>query len=79
MPVATRIGEIFTIMFAGSLLIEQAFDIPGMGQLSYEAIIGRDYNVVMAIIFLASFFAMLGRLFSDILYMILDPRISYDK
>jgi microcin C transport system permease protein len=74
-PLATRAGEIFTLMFAGALLIEKVFDIDGMGLLVYNSIENRDYNVVMGIILLSSFLAMVGRLFSDILYVWIDPRI----
>jgi microcin C transport system permease protein len=76
-PLATRLGEIFTVMFAGALLIERVFDIDGMGLLYWNAMTGRDYNVVMGIILLSSLMAMLGRLFSDLLYAWIDPRISY--
>jgi microcin C transport system permease protein len=74
-PLATRAGEIFTLMFAGALLIEKVFDIDGMGLLVYNSVENRDYNVVMGIILLSSFLAMLGRLFSDVLYVWIDPRI----
>jgi microcin C transport system permease protein len=74
-PLATRAGEIFTLMFAGALLIEKVFDIDGMGLLAYNSIENRDYNVVLGIIMISSFLAMLGRLFSDLLYVWVDPRI----
>ena len=74
-PLATRAGEIFTLMFAGALLIEKVFDIDGMGLLVYNSIENRDYNVVLGIILITSFLAMLGRLFSDLLYVWVDPRI----
>jgi microcin C transport system permease protein len=76
-PLATRISEIFTLMFAGALLIERVFDIDGMGLLYYNSMVNRDYNVVMGVILLSSFMALLGRLFSDILYAWVDPRIQY--
>lgn len=76
-PVATRLSEIFTLMFAGALLIEKVFDIDGMGLLYYNSMVNRDYNVVLGIIFLSSFMAMIGRLFSDILYTFVDPRIKF--
>ncbi|HSQ43158.1 MAG TPA: ABC transporter permease subunit [Fibrobacteraceae bacterium] len=76
-PLATRASEIFTLMFAGALLIEKVFDIDGMGLLYYNAMVNRDYNVVLGIILLSSFMAMLGRLFSDLLYTWIDPRISF--
>ena len=76
-PVATRLSEIFTLMFAGALLIEKVFDIDGMGLLYYNSMVNRDYNVVLGIIFLSSLMALVGRLFSDILYTFVDPRIRF--
>lgn len=77
-PIATGFGSIMTLMFAGSVLIERVFDIPGMGLLSYQAILGRDYMVFMGILALTALLALLGRLFSDISYMLIDPRIRFD-
>ncbi|MCB1175812.1 MAG: ABC transporter permease subunit [Leptospiraceae bacterium] len=77
-PIATRMSEIFTLMFAGALLIEKVFNIDGMGLLMYTAVYDRDYNVVMAIIFIVSTLALFGRLFSDLLYVWIDPRIRYE-
>lgn len=74
-PIATRASEIFTLMFTGSILIERVFDIDGMGLLIWNSTVNRDYNVVLGIILLSSFMTLLGRLFADILYMIVDPRI----
>jgi len=76
-PLATRMSEIFTLMFAGALLIEKVFDIDGMGLLVYNSMVSRDYNVVMGIILLTSILTLLGRLFSDILYAAIDPRITF--
>lgn len=77
-PLVTGIGGIFTIMFTGFLLIEKVFDIDGMGMLVYTSIVARDYNVVMALIIIPSVLAALGRLFSDLLYAVVDPRIRFD-
>lgn len=77
-PIATRLSEIFTLIFASALLIEKVFDIDGMGLLTFNAVVSRDYNVVMGIILIASLLTMLGRLFSDILYVVVDPRIRFD-
>ncbi len=76
-PLATRMSQIFTLMFAGALLIEKVFDIDGMGLLVFNSIVSRDYNVVMGIILITSILTMLGRLFSDILYALVDPRITF--
>jgi microcin C transport system permease protein len=74
-PIVTRAGEIFTLMFAGAVLIEKVFDIDGMGLLIYNSTVNRDYNVVMGVILLSSILTLLGRLFADILYVWVDPRI----
>ena len=65
-------------MFASALLIERVFDLDGMGLLFYNSVLSRDYNLVLGIIILGSFAAMLGRLFSDIIYVVIDPRIRFD-
>jgi len=77
-PIATGIGSIFAILFTSALLIERVFDLDGMGLLFYNSILSRDYNVVLGIIVLSSFFTMLGRLFSDLIYVVIDPRIRFD-
>jgi microcin C transport system permease protein len=76
-PIATRLSEIFTLVFAGALLIERVFDIDGMGLLFYNSIVRRDYNVVLGLIVMTSFLSLVGRLFSDLLYALVDPRIRF--
>lgn len=76
-PIVTRLSEVFSLLFAGALLIEKVFDIDGMGLLYYNSMVNRDYNVVMGIILLSSVLALFGRLFSDILYTWVDPRIRF--
>jgi microcin C transport system permease protein len=49
-----------------------------MGLLMWNSMIGRDYNVVLGIIVLSSLFVALGRLLSDIIYVVVDPRIRFD-
>lgn len=78
-PLATGIGSILTLMFSGAVLIEQVFEIPGMGRLSLDAIVSRDYPVFMGILALTSLLGLLGRVFSDLLYMVIDPRIDFSK
>ena len=77
-PIATGFGSIFTLIFAGSVLIEKVFEIPGMGLLSLDAIVSRDYMVFMGILALTSILGLIGRIFSDICYMFIDPRIHFD-
>jgi microcin C transport system permease protein len=78
-PIATGMGAILTVMFAGSVIIEQVFEIPGMGRLSLEAIVGRDYPVFMGILALTSILGLLGNILSDFLYVLIDPRINFQE
>lgn len=76
-PVATGFGSMISLMFAGSIIIETIFEIPGMGRLSWDALIGRDYAVFLALTALTAVFQLAGNLVSDVLYMIIDPRIDF--
>lgn len=78
-PVATGLGGFFRVFLAGSLIVETIFQLDGIGSLSYKSILARDYNVIMALIFLSAVFLMIGRLFSDIIYVVVDPRIDFKK
>ena len=78
-PIATGFGSILTVMFAGSVIIEQVFEIPGMGRLSLEAIVGRDYPVFMCILSITSILGLLGNILSDFTYVLIDPRITFQK
>jgi microcin C transport system permease protein len=77
-PILTGMGSLFTLFFAGSILIEKVFSIPGMGLLSYEAMLNRDYPVVLGIIIIQTLFNLLGRLVSDFSLAAADPRISFE-
>jgi microcin C transport system permease protein len=76
-PIITGLGSFLTVFFAGSIIIEQVFNIDGMGFLSYKSILSRDYNVIMALIFIEAVLSMVGRLISDLTYVIVDPRIDF--
>jgi microcin C transport system permease protein len=78
-PVATGFGSIISFLFAGSIVIETIFEIPGMGRLSWDALIGRDYAVFLALLALTSSFQLVGNLISDVTYMLIDPRIDFSK
>jgi microcin C transport system permease protein len=78
-PVATGFGSILTVLFAGSVIIEQVFEIPGMGRLSLEAVISRDYPVFMGILSLTSLLGLFGNIVSDFLYILIDPRIHFGR
>ena len=76
-PVVTGMGGILSVFFAGSVIIEQLFQIDGMGLLGYNAALARDYNVMMGLIFISSILFLAGRLVVDVLYVIVDPRIDF--
>ena len=78
-PIATGFGGVFSILFAGSVLIERVFNIPGIGLLSLDAIVSRDYMVFMGILALTAVVGLIGRIFSDFCYVLIDPRISFSK
>lgn len=78
-PIATGLGPMIGVLFAGSIIIETIFEIPGMGRLSWDALIGRDYAVFLALLALTASFQLIGNLISDILYMLIDPRIDFSK
>lgn len=77
-PIATGLGSVFSLLFAGSVIIERIFEIPGMGRLSLDAISGRDYAVFMAALALTASLQLVGNLISDCCYMFIDPRIHFD-
>jgi microcin C transport system permease protein len=76
-PVATGLGSFFAAFLAGSLIIETIFDLDGIGKLSYTSIFTRDYNVIMGLTFISSLLLVMGRLLSDIIYVLIDPRIDF--
>jgi len=75
LPFVTMFGLILPGLIGGSVIIESIFSWPGMGRLAYEAILGRDYPVILTINFITAVLVLAGTLFSDLLYMVVDPRI----
>lgn len=76
-PLATGLSSIFGVFLAGSLIIEKIFNINGIGLLAYDSAFARDYNVIMALIFIQSLIFLVGRLLSDFAYVLIDPRIDF--
>jgi len=76
-PIATGIGNVFGIFLAGSLIIEKIFNIDGIGLLVFDSAIAKDYNVIMAVIFIQSLIFIVGRIVSDFTYTLIDPRIDF--
>ncbi|MFV3314854.1 microcin C ABC transporter permease YejB [Pseudomonas sp. NY15374] len=69
---------LITVFFAGSLLIEVIFSLDGLGRMSYEAAVSRDYPVVFGTLFIFTLAGLLIRLVGDLSYTLLDPRIDFD-
>ena len=70
---AAFIGAFFT----GALLIETLFSLDGLGLLSYESVVRRDYPVVLGSLYLFTLIALVVKLVSDLLYMVVDPRVQF--
>ena len=66
-----------SVFFAGSLLIEVIFSLDGLGRLSYEAAVARDYPVVFGTLFIFTLFGLLIKLVGDLCYTLVDPRIDF--
>ena len=72
-------GAFIGAFFGGSLLIETIFSLDGLGLLSFESVINRDYSVVFATLYIFSLMGLLVSLISDVTYMLIDPRIDFDS
>lgn len=66
-----------SVFFAGSLLIEVIFSLDGLGRMSYEAAVSRDYPVVFGSLFIFTLFGLLIKLIGDLCYTLVDPRIDF--
>lgn len=75
LPFVTMFGMILPGLIGGSVIIESIFSWPGMGRMAYEAILARDYPVILTVNFVSAVLVLAGTLVSDILYLIVDPRI----
>ncbi len=71
-------GSFITAFFTGSLLIETIFSLDGMGLLAYESILNRDYPVVLGTLYFFTIIGLISRLLSDLSYVMVDPRITFD-
>jgi len=78
LPIVTLTGLSLPFLLGGSVITETIFAWPGMGRVAITAIFARDYPVVLAANLIAAVMVVLGSLFADITYSILDPRIRYE-
>ena len=77
LPIVTLFGFLIPGLIGGSIIMETIFAWPGIGRLAYQAVLARDYPVVMTINTITAVLVLLGNFFADILYGIADPRIRY--
>lgn len=76
--IVTSLAGSLGAVLAGSLIVETLFEINGFGKFFYDAILNRDYNVIMFSTLAGSFLALLGYLVADVTYTVLDPRVTLD-
>jgi microcin C transport system permease protein len=76
-PLATGLGHLIGIIFAGSYLIEKVFNIDGFGLLGFTSLIYRDYPVVLASMVIGAVIRLSGNILSDMIYAAIDPRIRF--
>jgi microcin C transport system permease protein len=72
-------GYFIASFFTGSLLIETIFSLNGMGMLAYESVMNRDYPVVLGTLYFFTVIGLISRLLSDLSYVVVDPRISFER
>ncbi len=77
-PVATILGPLLAGVLTGSFIIEQIFNIPGIGKEFVESVTNRDYNLLIGVTIIYSTFLVAGNILVDVMYTWLDPRIRFD-
>ena len=77
-PICTGLGHAIGFIMAGSYLVEYMFNIDCIGYLGYTSIVERDYAVVMGILVFNTSLILLGNILSDVLYVLVDPRIRFN-
>jgi peptide/nickel transport system permease protein len=76
-PIVTVIGIGIALMISGAVVIESVFALPGLGRLTVDSILRRDYPVIQAVILIFSFVYVFINLLIDLSYTLIDPRIRY--
>jgi peptide/nickel transport system permease protein len=79
MPTFTILSAVIGFLIGGTVIIEQVFQIPGVGSLLVQAILARDYSLVQALALIAGTLVVMASLFTDILQAVLDPRVRLAK
>jgi len=76
LPVVTATALYVGIIVGGAIQVETVFSWPGMGELTYEAVLRRDYPVLEACFLLFAIFVIVANFLADLLYRVLDPRVK---
>lgn len=76
-PLVTLLGLTLPTLLSGAVILERIFNWPGMGSLFFEAIFERDYPTIMGLTLMFAVLTLAGQLLADILYAVVDPRVSY--
>jgi peptide/nickel transport system permease protein len=77
-PFITLLGATVPALFGGAVITEQIFAYPGMGQLFWQSAVDRDYATLLGMTVITAVLVILGNLFADVLYAVVDPRVRYD-
>lgn len=77
-PIITLLATLLPELIAGSFIIESIFSIPGMGRLGFEALVSRDYPLIMGILSISALLTLIGLILSDLMYALVDPRIKFE-
>ena len=77
-PIVSTFGSVICTVVGGSILIERVFDIQGFGMLSFQALMDKDYSLIMGTLLLTYIIIIIGNLLSDLLVALVDPRVRFD-
>lgn len=77
LPLVTLLGLAIPGLLGGSVIMESIFAIPGLGRLFFEAVMGRDYPLIMGMVVMGSILTLVGNLIADLAYASVDPRVRY--
>jgi len=78
-PIITLLGTLLPALLGGSVIIESIFSVPGMGFRGFDALLSRDYPMIMGLLAVSALLTLIGLLLSDILYAVADPRIKFEQ
>jgi len=78
LPVVTLAGLQFSQALAGAVLVETVFNWPGLGRLAFDAVLNRDYPLMLGILLISAILVVVANILVDWLYSVLDPRIKLE-